>query len=419
MTRMVNRWRHEDDGLGMITVILLMAVVSGLIVTATALAVSNTNNQRRDRQSLGALASSEAGVAQALQYIRGGNLASLTCQEPAAGATPGASCQGTGPSWISATNPKEIRVDGGTGGCVLSSDCFKVWIGTVRAFTPSCPARHASPPGQCYGLYRIHSTGLSGNGPGARRVAVDVKAAPFSYPLGVFSETDFSGNGNVGIHSESVFTGGCIINRQDDSQSGSGFQFQWDSANNRPVIDLFYDQPAAAHAVAGVSTVNNGTCTSTQGQAGPIHASGICNSTFKWDQDNQGGPLPSGSPCRGNYVRSDGTVYPTTSQFTSQDLQDIGYRPRGLTDSQYDQLKAQAQAEGTYNIAHASISSTLTSLANAGVTSPVLYWDNGSVSLSQNDFPAAFSRAANSSAGCAQSSVTIIVAGAGHNLSYQ
>src|SRR5438067_2123439 len=172
MTRMFGRLRR-DDGMGMITVVLLMAVMSGLIVTATAMVVSNANNQRRDRQSLGALATSEAGVAQAIQHIRGGNLASLTCQEPAAGAAPGASCQAAGPSWISATNPMQVRVDGGTGGCVASSDCFKVWIGTVQAFNPRCPARHASPPGQCYGYYRIHSTGLSGNGPGARRVAVD------------------------------------------------------------------------------------------------------------------------------------------------------------------------------------------------------------------------------------------------------
>ena len=418
MNRLVARYRN-DEGMGMITVMLLMAVVSGLIVTATALAVNNTNNQRRDRQSLGALASSEAGVAQALQYIRGSNLASLTCQEPAPGTAPGASCQGAGPSWTSATNPKEIRVDGGTGGCVLSSDCFKVWIGTVQAFTPSCAAKHQSPPGQCYGKYRIHSTGVSGNGPGARRIVVDVQAAPFRYPLGVFSETDFSGNGNVGIHAESVYTGGCTINRQDDSHSGSGFQFQWDSANNRPVIDLFADQPAGAHAVGGVSTVNNGDCTTSKGSGGPIHAAGPCNSTFKWDQDSSGGALTPGDACYGKYVRSDGTVYPTTSRFTAQDLQDIGYRPRGLTDAQYDQLKAQAQAQGTYNIANASINGTLTSLANAGVTSPVLYWDNASVSLNQSDFPAAFSRAVNSTPGCAQSTVTIIVTGAGHNLSYQ
>jgi hypothetical protein len=408
-----------DDGIGMITVVLIMMVMSGLVVTATALTVNNTGNQRRDRQSLGALASSEAGVAQAIQYIRGGNLASLTCQEPAAGATPGASCQGAGPSWTSATNPMQIRVDGGTGGCVASSDCFKVWIGTVQAFTPSCPERHLSPPGQCYGKYRIHSTGLSGNGPGARRVAVDVQASPYRYPLGVFSETAFSGNGNVGIHAESVYTGGCTINRQDDSHPGSGFQFQWDSAAGRPVIDLFADQPAGAHAVGGVSTVNNGDCTTTRGSGGPIHSAGACNSTFKWDQDNSGSALTPGDACYGKYTRSDGTVYPTSSRFTMQDLQDIGYRPRGLTDSQYDALKSQAQAEGTYNIATGSLNSVLTGLVNAGISSPVLYWDNGSVSLTQSNFPAAFSRALSTSAGCAQKTVTIIVTGTGHNLSYQ
>lgn len=410
---------RNDDGIGMITVLLIMTVLSGLVVTATALAVNNTGNQRRDRQSLGALASGEAGVAQALQYLRTGNLAALTCAEPAAGSTPGVTCQGAGPSWTSATNPMQIRVDGGSGGCVASSDCFKVWIGTVQQFSPSCAARHQNPPGQCYGKYRIHATGISGNGPGARRIVVDAQASPYRYPLGVFSETDLSGNGNVGIHAESIYTGGCMINRQSDSSNGSGVQFQWDSANNRPVIDIFADQPAAAHAVGGISTVNNGTCTSNQGQGGPIHETGVCNSTFKWDQDNLGGNLTSGDACYGKYVRSDGTVYPTTSRFTAQDMQDIGYRPRGLTDAQYDALKAQAQAEGTYNIATTSLNSVLTSLVNSGVSSPVLYWDTASVDLHQSDLPALFSRAVNSTPGCVQNTLTIIVAGTGHNLSYQ
>lgn len=410
---------RTDDGIGMITVMLIMGVLSGLVITATALAVNNTSNQRRDRQSLGALAAGEAGVAQAIQYLRNGNLAALTCLEPAAGAAPGPSCQGAGPSWTSATNPMQIRVDGGVGACVAASDCFRVWIGTVETFKPSCPARNLNPPGQCYGKYRIHSTGVSGNGPGARRIVVDAQVAPYRYPLGVFSETNFSGNGNVGIHAESLYTGGCVINRQDDSRSGSGFQFQWDSANNRPVIDLFADQPAAAHAVGGISTVNNGNCTGTQGQAGPIHRSGICNSTFKWDRDNLGGALTPGDACYGKYVRSDGTVYPTSSKFTAQDLQNIGYRPRGLTDAQYGALKAQAQAQGTYNIATSSLNATLSSLLSAGVTSPVLYWDNASVSLSQGDFPAGFSRAINQTPGCAQNTVTIVVAGSAHNLSYQ
>ena len=405
---------RDDRGVGVITVIMVMAVMSALTITATVLTVNNVGNSRRDRQALAAIATSEAGVTQAIQYLRGGNLAALTCTEPPAGSAPGATCTGATQSWISATNPKQVRVDGGIGGCVASSDCFKVWIGTVMPFVPNCPGRHASPPVQCFGTYRVHSTGISGNGPGARRVAVDLQVTPYPVPLGVFSEQGFSGNGNVGVHSESIFTAGCMANRQDDSNPGSGTQFPYDIVNSRPVIDLFYDQPAAAHAVGNISTSNT-SC----GGGREIHASAVCNPTFRFDQDGQGGPLTGGDGCYGRYTRSDGSIYPTTSKFTAQDLQNIGYRPRGLTDAEYDALKAQAQAEGTYNISTGSISAQLTSLAAAGISSPVLYFDTSSISLRGTDFPSSFLRALNSTANCGTNSVTIVVTGPGHDLSYQ
>jgi hypothetical protein len=412
--------RGDDQGIAMLTVLVVIALLSTLTITATAVTVNNIQNRSRDRQSLGALGASEAGVAQAIQYLRGTSLGSLTCTEPAAGAAPGPTCTGAGPSWVSATNPKEVRVDGSAGNCVAQTDCFRVWIGTVQRYIPNCAARHATPPGYCYGIYRIHTTGVAGSGPGARNLAVDIRLRPLSYPLGVFSEQTLSGNGNVGVHAESIFTAGCFFNRQDDSASGSGIQFQWDSANNRPNIDLFYDQPESAHAVGDISTSN--TSCGASGSGGPIHATTACNATFPWDSSGgaAAGALTPGDACYGKYVRADGSVWPTTSKFTLSDMQNLyGYRPRGLTDAEYDALRATAQSQGTYNLPTASIASVLNSLAADGVTSPVLYWDNGSVDLHQSDFPAAYSRDLDHSALCATSSVTIVVSGAGHDLSYQ
>jgi hypothetical protein len=412
---------HQDDsGIGVITVVMVIAVLTAFLITATTMTINNLGSAQRDRQALSALATSEAGVAQAVQFLRSGNLSSLTCDEPAAGAAPGATCQGAGPSWISATNPQQVVVDGGT--CATSGSCFRVWIGTVQRYVPNCPGRHATPPTACSGVYRVHSTGLSGGGPSARKLAVDVKVTPYPFPIGVFSEA-MSGNGNVGVHSESIFTNGCIMNRQDDGNSGSGVQFTWDAAAGRPTLDLIYDQPTAAHATGKISTSNQ-SC-GTDGSAYPIHETSAknsttkpCNTVFKWDQDAEGGSLGS-TPCYGAYTRSDGTVYPTTSLFTQADLQNYGYRPRGLTDAQYDALRSQAQAQGTYNIAEGAINPRLTSLAAAGVSSPVLFWDNTSVSVSQSDFPASFSRTINNAATCGTNSVTIVVIGPGHDLSYQ
>ena len=349
--RALDRLRERvqgDDGIGIVTVVFVMAIVVAMTVTAVGLAKNNFDNVRGDRQSLTALATSEAGVSQALSFLRSANLASLTCTEPASGALPGSTCQGSGPSWTSASNPMQVRLDGVAGTCTTAADCFKVWIGTVQAFDPACPARRANPPGKCYGIYRVHATGISGNGPGARRVAVDATVSPLSYPLGVFSETDFSGNGNIGIHAESVYTGGCIANRQRDDANGSGFQFQWDSANSRPVLDKFTGRPAAAHAVGGISTGNS--C-GGNGNHGPIHVAGTpCNPLYKFDRSGAGAALTPGDTCHGAFLGSTPT-YPTTSAFTATDLQAIGYRPRGLTDAQYGSLKTQAQSFGTYNLA--------------------------------------------------------------------
>ncbi len=408
--------RRDDAGIGVITVIMVIAVLTAFLITATTMTVNNLGNTQRDRQSLSALSTSVAGVAQATQFLRSGNIGALTCDEPAAGAAPGATCTGAGPSWTSATYPKEVMVEGAAGACLVASNCFKVWIGTVQRYVPNCPGRHASPPTACSGIYRVHSTGLAGGGPSARKLAVDVKVTPYPFPIGVFADS-LSGNGNVGIHYESIFTNGCMMNRQDDSRNGSGVQFAWDNANNRPVLDLIYDQPTAAHATGDISTSN--TSCGSGGGGRPIHSSSICNTTFPYDQDGSGDALTAGDGCYGAFTRSDGTKYPTTSKFTQADLQNYGYRPRGLTDAQYDALRSQAQAQGTYNISTNNISATLASLVSAGITSPILYWDNSSISLRGSDFPAAFLRGLDSSGTCSSNSVTIVVAGPGHDLTYQ
>jgi hypothetical protein len=413
--------RRDDAGIGVITVVMVIAVLTAFLITATTMTVNNLGNTQRDRQALSALSTSEAGVAQATQFLRGTNLGSLTCVEPAAGAVPGVTCGGAGPSWTSAINPKQVMLNGASGACAASSDCFKVWIGTVLRYVPNCAGRHAVPAVACFGIYRVHSTGVSGGGPSARKLAVDIKVTPYPFPIGVFAET-LSGGGNVGVHRESIFTNQCLAGRQKDAGGAGGVRFETDSFGE-PLVDLIYDQPNAAHSAAQIST--NSACT-WSGNNGPIHETSrtdstrtTCNPNFKYDQDSEGSPLTAGDGCYGAYVRSDGTKYPTTSLFTQADLQNYGYRPRGLTDAQYDALRSQAQAQGTYNLSAGSVSARLTSLANAGITSPVLYWDNSSVALSQSDFPASFSRNLDTSGSCISNSVTIVVSGPGHDLSYQ
>jgi hypothetical protein len=415
----VRQSHGTDAGVGVVTVIFVMAVVSALSITAASLTINNLGNASRDRQALAALATSEAGVAQAIAYLRTGNLGSLTCEissDPSA--APPSSCSTSTNTWVNPTTPREVRLDGTAGACTAGLDCTKVWIGTLKKYAPGCPESRLTPPQRCTGSYRIHTLGFSGNGPSARRLAVDVEVAPYPYPIGIFTE-NFSGNGNVGVHRMSVFSNGCIKNRQRDDTSGSGFQFEWDAANNRPRLDVVYDQPASAHTTDIVSTSNN-TC--GDGSGGErIHKPGLpaCNTQFKYDQTGLGASLAAGDGCHGAYTRTDASKYPTTSAFTPEELARYGYRPRGLTDSQYDALKSQAQAQGTYNIATGSVSTQLTALANAGIASPVLYWDSGDVSLNLSNIPAVFKRTINNdTTSCGTKSLTIVVSGPGNDFSF-
>lgn len=416
--RRITRVHGADAGIGVVTVVFVMAVVSALSITAASLTINNLGNTSRDRQALAALATSEAGVAQAIAYLRGGNLGSLTCVEPATGADPGATCQGATQSWISATNPKQVRLDGTAGACTAALDCTKVWIGTIKPYAPGCPESRATPPVRCAGLYRIHTTGYSGNGPSARQLAVDVKVSPYPFPIGIFTES-FSGNGTVGIQRMSAFSNGCIINRALDNGGSGGFRFAWDTAAGRPVLDVVNDQPSSAHSTAAISSSNN-TCGEGSG-GGRIHRPGLpaCNPQYRFDQSGLGAPLVPGDGCHGAYTRTDGTKYPTTSSFDQEELQRYGYRPRGLTDSQYDAMRSQAQSQGTLNIATGSVGTVLSGLAAAGVSSPVLYWDNGPVDLNMSIVPAAFKRSPNNDlTSCDTNSLTIVVSGPGNDFKF-
>jgi len=370
-------WRAGPDerGAAMITVVSIVAVLGALTATIAAVGVTNLRNADRDRQAGAALGASDAGVAQAIEYIRNNGVGVLNCPV----SNPSSCASSTNP-WTNPTSPALVPLDPGATTCGETNNCAKVWIGWVRQYAP---------PTVKTGVYRIHSLGIYGRGPGARRVVVDVEAKPMSFPVGVFGHS-LSGNGGTRIYSESLFTTDCISPRWNGSGNGTRFD------NN---IDPYWGIPAAAHTTSHISTANN--C----GARGYIHSSAQpCpnNDAMNYDQSGDGGPVGPGSPCYRSYLQADGTYYPAgdTTRFTVADLQRYGYRPRGLADSEYAALKSRAQAQGLYNVSPGSLSATITGLLANGVNQPVVFWDEGyagTVNLSDGDFPAgAFNRSPNS-----------------------
>lgn len=408
---------RDDEGVALITAIFVMLVLLAFGSVVATLGVNNLRNANNDRAAGSSLGAGDAGVAQAIEYIRSNGVVGLTC--PDANPT---SCSTNPAGYSNPSSPKLVPLDSAGVGCNTgNSNCAKVWIGVVQAFAP---------PAVKTGTYNIHSEGVYGNGPSARQLVVTLKVTPDKYPIGVFGQS-VSGNGGTAIYTESLFTTGCVSPAWNGQGNGTRFSG----------YDSYWGQPAAPHTTTHISTTNN--C----GANGYIHAdtpgnpapfAGACpnNTALNGAQSGDGGVVSAtvGGQCYHVYQRPDGSWYPDgvcptgatprsdglcdTTAFTTADLNRYGYRPRGLSDAQYAALKARAQAQGTYNIAPGSVSAAVTNLLNAGINHPILYWDCSNagsicstaqaVSLRQSDFPAGVFNTAPISSGQSCSLVRVV-----------
>lgn len=435
--------RRDDRGVALVTVMLAILVISAFTATVAAVAINDRQNSNSDRQSSSALGAADAGVAQAISYIRSNSVGALTCPESAGPSF--ASCTSQAAGWASPLSPQQVAL--GTNGCTSTTfkNCAQVFITSVKPFNP---------PGVKTGTYNIHSLGLYGPNPGGRAVVVKVSVTPDTFPIGVFGAT-VNANGNTAVQTESLFTQGCVSPLF--SGTGNGLTFGG--------IDAYWGQPAAAHSTTGLSTSNNSTCASgDSGRVPPGPGSPSTSpSDANCDDGSSGTPTQNGVSAAGNgldyfqsptgglvgpsstqgkdcwriYTRSDGTFYPDgvcpagytgvtqpdglcdTTSFTVADLQRYGYRPRGLSDAQYAALKARAQAAGTYNLAETSIYGALAAAQAAGTADPVLFWDcstgnvcsGGSPTVKVSDFPSSYTQPPIGTGACPKNLpvVTIVV----------
>lgn len=371
----------------MLTVLLLLVALTAVTTTIAVVATNDTISAGRDRQSAAAQATADAGVAQALEYIRQNGVGGLNCSESAYAAN-NTACNSNPAGWTNPGAPAQFRVDGASGTCAVGSDtnCFRVWIGAVTPYVP---------PAQRTGRYRIHSTGLSGGGPGAKQVLVDVSATPTQFPIGVYGDR-LTGNGGTSIYNEMLFTQDCVSPRYDGHGNGTRFQG----------TDPYWDEPASANSTTFVSTSNK--C----GASGYLHQGGNdCPAEpMKYDRSSLGGSVATSSPCA-HFPKLDGSQGTRTSTYFDMSILQMTYhfRPGGLSDAEYDALRVRAVSMNTLNRPTSSLLATLNSLVAAGISNPVVYYDNGSsVSLHASDLPASFSRTPDSAC-TAPKSVVIVV----------
>lgn len=332
--------RRGDDGSAIVLTMIFLAVLTGLGTTVFALSSDNLGNARRDRQASSALANSEAGVSQAISYLKNRGTGALVCAPNCNAANP----WGEQPSSVDGDAFPSMQVT------LANQEVYSVWIETVQPLLPKTP-----------GLYRVRSIGNSGAGPGSRTVEVDVQLTPFDFPLAVFADSVQAG-GTGSITTESLFSTGCIFKRNKITFAG---------------IDPVYNIPAAAHSSQFItdSQATGMSCTATDNQN--IHApvGGLprpCNLLYKNDQDKQGGSL-AGTMCQGA-----GGAYPQTSQIaSSQQMADTyGFNAAGLSPGQVSQLRTAAQEQGFYFTNTRAIPAVLNDdVASAAHPNPVLFYE--------------------------------------------
>ena len=326
---------RADAGSAMILTLMVMALVTALSTTVAVVTINNLQASWRAQQAGAALNAADAGIAQAMAYLRNSGVRGLACS-PSCGSN----------AWGSSSTPASVTIGGAAG------QGYQVWIEKVAAFPANDP-----------GVYRIHSTGTA-RGAASRVVLADVKVTTTQVPKGVFART-INGGGAASVARESIFSTGCVYNRdritmvtEPDGSAGK---------------DLAYGGiPIAVHS-SQIITKSNGTgqyCPTTNM---PIHRTGArnqtpqpCNSTYKYDQDRLGGVLASttcydarmasggawgkyyaardvngdgSTDVEGSFIKDDATLFSL-----------FGIRTPVLTQAQIDQLKTVAISQNNYEL---------------------------------------------------------------------
>jgi hypothetical protein len=369
-----------DAGSAMILTLMVMAMVTALATTVAVVTINNLQSSWRAQQAGAALNAADAGVAQAMAYLRTSGVRNLRCAPTCA----------TNP-WGNKASPAQVTMSG------AAAQGYKAWIEPVAPFPASDP-----------GLYRIYSTGTAG-GAASRAVTADVRVSTIDIPKGVFART-IDGGGSASVARESVFSFGCVYDR-DKIHMVSG------------EMDLAYGIPIGVHSSQTI-TASKGSGQYCDPEDG-IHRIGKnnvtlqpCNTAYPYDQDKDGGTL-LGTSCAstqtsypryygprdldtdglndilGSFIKNDATLFEL-----------FGLRSPALTPEQIDQLRITAQSQGNYW-------TSASGWASPNEDNAVMFFDLAGGTVDLKDIEG-FSREVNVSdaaAACTSKSLVIVVEG--------
>lgn len=374
-----------DRGSALIITLMVLALVTALATTVATVTINNLQASWQAQQAGAAVNAADAGIDQAVSYLRDSGVRGLGCS-PGCPANP----------WGNQAHPAAVTVPGAAG------QSYEAWIETVTPYTPTTS-----------GVYRVHSVGRA-RGSALREVSADVHVSTSGVPRGIFART-INGGGNASVARESIFSTGCVYNRSKIAMSGT---------------DQAFGIPVAVHS-SQIITDSNGTgqyCPTTNK---PIHdpaksgTARYCNTAFPYDQDRfGGGDLGSGAcgsvkttyPSFYGQRDLDGDGTPDVDGSLIKDDQTLfslfGIRSPALTQAQVEQLRTVAQSQGNYWTRAGSSYWTSPDDQNAVMFFDLSQTDRGGV-VDLNDVTG-FSRSANladSDPSCPSRSLIIVIDG--------
>jgi hypothetical protein len=390
-TNAPRRPTRTDGGSALILTLMAMAVVMGLATTVAVVSINNLQSSTRAQQAGSALNAADAGVSQAVAYLRSAGVRRLSCS-PSCTANP----------WGNSTTPTSVTIGG------VGSQAYNAWIEPIRPYPANDPA-----------VYRIHSTGTA-SGAASRRVTADVTVGS-NITRGVHSRT-ISGGGSASVSRASVFSTGCVYDRS-----------KIDMTNGE--LDAAYGVPVGVHS-SQIITDSNGSGQFCPTTSRPIHDPGIaapgrnCNNDNPYDHDKLGGTFPTAATS--NPCLNLATQYP--KYYAARDLDGDGsidvdgsfirdeaalarlYNMRNptLAEGLVDQLRSIAISQGNY---WEQASPTNPAWTTPDEENAVMFFDltktdlGGTVDLKDI---VGFSRATNTSetsAACSSKSLAIVIEG--------
>jgi hypothetical protein len=374
---------------------MVMALVAALTTTVATLAIRNLQSARLSQQGGVAVNAADAGVAQAVSYLRANGVRAL------------ALCAATD------HDPRTAKFDKGFD--LATQDCV-----ANPANATNLPNANRV-PGQPYsvvivtrvayptngvGSYTVYSKGV-GAERAARLVAADITVTGGGAPRGSsILGNAILGSGNVTVN-QSVFTTGCVYNRRSITM-------------NTTARDA-YGLPPAFHS-AQIITDDNGSSTNCVRTSKAIHNSGACALSEPFDQDALGGSLAAtgcaSSPPRPSNVSAETWTkyYPEGSKISSPEmlLTLFGIKNPPLSQADIERLRAIATSQGN-RYCPTETATCKRFAGNADVTptgsQAVLFYDlaNSSGNVSLNSIQG-FGHTAGS---CPNRSLVVVVVGAG------